>query len=382
MSIRVIGSLAEVEAARWDALTDPDDPFTEHAFLSALERAGCVGRGTGWEPRHLLYHDDAGDLAGAMPLYLKDDSQGEYIFDFGWAEAAHASGVPYYPKLTAAVPFTPVPGRRLLIAPGEAGRPAGEALLAGARKLADDLDAQGVHMLFCTEQEQRMAAETGRLMPRLSHQFHWHNRGYEDFEHYLGQFRSRMRKNTRKERRRAAALGYRLRTMRGPDLTPLHWQSLYQFYRDTTGRKWGDPYLNHAFFQEARDTLDHRVVVTLAEDGDTPVAGALFLQRGGALYGRYWGTLVNAEFLHFELCFYMPMELCIREGWRRYEAGAQGIQKLRRGMMPCPTYSAHWLRHPGLALAVDRHLARERPAVRMEIQALAHHGPFRRDEAA
>ncbi len=331
---------------------------------------------------HLVHRDPDGALTGAMPLYLKDDSHGEFIFDFGWAEAAHAADIPYFPKLTSAVPFTPVPGRRLLLAPGDAGARAGALLLAGARDLADELGAHSLHILYCSEEEQALAAREVRAAPRLTHEFAWYNQGYADFNDYLATFRSRTRKDARKERRRAADLGYRLRTLTGGELTDRHWDALYTFYMDTGARKWGSPYLNHRWFQEVRQSLSHRVVATLAEDGEEPVAGALFFQRGDALFGRYWGATVREPFLHLELCLHRPLEFCIERGWRRYEAGAQGIHKLRRGLLPIPTYSAHWLRHPGLASAVEQSLMRERPAVEQEMKVLAHHGPFRRDQSA
>lgn len=381
MSVELITDLNLVEPASWDALTPGDDPFVEHAFLLALERSGCVGPGTGWEPVHLICRDSSGGLSGVLPLYLKDDSSGEFIFDFGWAEAAGAARIPYYPKLTSAVPFTPVPGRRLMLCPGEEGERAGRALLARARDLADELGAHGLHILFCSQEEQVMAAQAIHLEPRLTHQFRWTNQGYRDFDDYLARFRSQLRKNTRKERRRAAALGYRLRTLTGDELQDRHWDALFRFYMDTSARKWGDPYLNHRWFQEVRRTLSHRVVATLAERGEEPVAGALLFQRGDALFGRYWGATVRDDYLHFELCLYRPLDLCIEKGWRRFEAGAGGEHKLRRGLLPVPTHSAHWLRHPGLDAAVRDSLQRERPAVELEIKTLANHGPFRRDQA-
>jgi len=375
MRVEVIDSLEGVDAAEWNGLVGEDDPFIEHGFLLALEQSGCVGPGTGWLPCHLVARD-GGRLAGAMPLYLKEHSFGEFVFDWGWAEAARAAGVPYYPKLVAAVPFTPVAGRRLLAPPGRRG--VADRLLDAAQDLAGATGASSLHLLFLTEAEQRLAARRPGFHRRLGYQFHWVNEGYRSYEHYLSSLRSSARKALRRERRRAAA-GLELVTLEGPQLDQRQWDALYRFYLDTNNRKWGPAYLDRRFFEIVRRRMAHRVVATLALRGGRPVAGALSFHKGRHLFGRYWGTTVQQDSLHFELCYHRPIELAIARGWTRFEAGAQGMHKLKRGLLPSPTHSVHWLRHAGLSAAVAAFLEREARAVRREIALLGMHGPFRRD---
>jgi predicted N-acyltransferase len=360
MRVEVAESLAGVAAAEWDAMVGRDDPFTEHAFLVALERSGCVGAQAGWLPCHLLARDGA-RLVGAMPLYLKDNSFGEFIFDWAWAEAAAGTGLDYYPKLVSAVPFTPVTGRRLLVAPGADTSAVSGALLEGAMGLADAADASSLHVLFITEEERgTLTGSHPDLLPRLSYQFHWANRGYRDFEGFISAFRAPERKKVRRERRRASASGLELVTLRGEELEDRHWQALHRFYRSTNARKWGPAYLTEGFFDEVRRHLAHRVVVTMAlTAAGEPVAGTLCFQKGHHLHGRYWGCLERHDSLHFELCYHRPVELCIENGWTRFEAGAQGLHKLKRGLMPAFTHSVHWLRHPGLRRAVASFLSRD-----------------------
>jgi len=397
LRVEVLSSVAGVDAAAWDALAGDHNPFVEHGFLRALEDSGSVGAGTGWLPAHIIVSDadvsgaglgdrlagpaGRGRLRAAMPLYLKTDSYGEYIFDWAWADAAQRAGLSYYPKLVAAVPFTPVPGPRLLL---EAGADAPELralLLAAARRLAVDTECSSVHMLFCQAEERAVAVEQGYLS-RRTYQFHWSNAGYADFDGYLGAFRSPARKAVRRERARAAASGLRFETLPGAELSSEQWDALYAFYQDTTSRKWGQAYLTRDFFELLRSRLAHRVLVTLARDGKRPVAGALCLQKGRNLYGRYWGCLERFDALHFELCYYRPLEYCIAEGLDRFEAGAQGLHKLKRGLLPVATHSAHYLEHPGLRRAVALYVDRERVALREEMDTLARHGPFKRGNAA
>jgi hypothetical protein len=378
MKAEIIQGIHLVAPEAWDRLVSRDDPFVEHAFLSALERSGTVGPGTGWEPYHALVWD-SGRLVGAMPLYLKDDSFGEYVFDWGWAEGATRAGISYYPKLVSAVPFTPVGGRRLLLHPAAAGDAVAAALIGAAQALAHDLRASSLHVLFLSGEEQLLLSSDYGFLPRLSFQFHWNNRGYRTFDDFLASLRSTSRKSVRRERARAAATGLTFRTLQDGEADDRVWSALYRFYRDTTERKWGRPYLNRAFFHELRCAMGQRVVVPLAEREGWPAAGALCVRKGSTLYGRYWGSLVDEEWLHFELCYYRPIELCIEQGWKRFEAGAQGIHKLRRGLMPSPTYSAHWFPQPAMHAAVRRYVLREAIEIRREMAVLAHHGPFRRD---
>jgi hypothetical protein len=379
MKLRTVTSHSAVAPAAWDALAGQDDPFLEHAFLYTLEETGCVGKGTGWEPQYLLC-EEGDSLLGAVPLYLKFHSYGEYIFDWGWASAAQRARLRYYPKLTAAVPFTPATGRRLLLHPGADAARVTQALIGGLLQSADDLQASSVHALFVTEGERAALAARG-FLPRLTSQFHWENRGYTDFENYLAAFRSSARKQTRKERKQAAASGLRLHTKRGPELSSLEWRSLYDFYRSTASDKGAIPYLTEEFFLALPQRLSPRVVVALASRGEVPVAGALAFQKGSQLFGRYWGSTEEHDALHFELCYYQLIDFAIQHKLSRFEAGAQGEHKLKRGFLPAPIYSAHWLRHPGLSQAIGDYLARESMAVQAEIAELREHGPFAQRDA-
>lgn len=383
MEVSVLQHIGDVDPVAWEFLVDDDNPFVEHIFLLALERSGSVGHGTGWWPCHLVARDAGGRLLGAMPLYLKEHSYGEYVFDWSWAEAALSAGIPYYPKLVGAVPFTPVTGPRLLVHPAADPADVKRALLAGAADLACERGLSSVHVLFLPQKDINSAQTEEGWIHRAGYQFHWENRGYADFEAYLATFRSAARKNARRERRRAAASGLTLLTLRGEELSGEQWRALYRFYRDTSHRKWGRPYLNRPFFDEVRRSLAHRVVATLAQDpaSHRPVAGALMFHKGRNLYGRYWGTLVDQEHLHFELCYYRPIDLCIQQGWTRFEAGAQGVHKLKRGLLPSPTYSLHRIHEPSLARAVRRFCAHEAHFVQREMATLAAHTPFRRDHA-
>ena len=374
----VIGSLQEVAADDWNALTQPDDPFTEHGFLMALEDSGSVGPGTGWQPVHVLLRAD-GQLIGAAPLYLKHHSYGEYIFDWGWAEAAQRAGVPYYPKLTCAVPFTPATGRRLLTGPGPLQPELARALIGGMRAVANATKAQSIHLLFTTPQEHRLLAEDTDIIPRVTHQFHWENQGYTDFSDWLSRFRARRRKEVRRERRQAQNSGATVTVMRGEDLQDRHWAALHQFYESTVEKKWAQAYLSPDFFVQVREHLAHRVVAMMAEKDGDPVAGALAFQRGVHLYGRYWGCQPGWERLHFELCYHQPIDLCISQGWQRFEAGAQGVHKIQRGLMPARTWSLHQIAHPGLSRAVRDALVHEGHQIEREITALQAHGPFHRE---
>lgn len=380
MRLRFVESLSELEPAAWDALTGADDPFVEYAFLRTLERSGSVGAGTGWEPTHATVWE-GDELVGAIPLYVKDQSYGEYIFDWGWADAAFRAGIRYYPKLMSMVPFTPATGRRFLVAEGADRDAVVGELLAGARELAERMGASSVHLNFLTDEERKLAAKHG-FLSRKTMQFHWHAEGDENFDDFLGRFRSSMRKKTRKERRVVAESGLEVRALSGADLTPEVWETMRRFYRDTCMRKGAIPYLTNRFFDLAADSLGDRAVIVMAfdpeQDGE-PVAASLAFEKGAHLYGRYWGCSEDHEMLHFELCYYQLIDRAIERGMSRFEAGAQGTHKLRRGLMPVPIHSAHWLRHPALAEAVGEFLAHEAMATERQIESLAEHGPFRRD---
>ncbi len=381
IEIEILSSITGVTAPVWDALVGDDDPFVEHSFLAALETSQSVGADSGCVPRLVLARD-GGQLLGAVPLYLKTHSYGEYIFDWAWADAAHRAGIQYYPKLVAAVPFTPVTGHRMLVAPGADVAAVGAELLRGVRTVADAERASSVHFLFCTDEERQILAgdQNTRYVPRLSMQFHWENRRdepFESFDDYLSTFRSRNRKQVRKERAAAAAHGLSFRTATGAELDTEDWAALQRFYAINVARHQGIEYLQPAFFEIIRETLGHRVVATLAYRGSQAVAGTINFEKGRHLYGRYWGCLEEFEMLHFELCYYQLIERAIEHGYTRFEAGAQGEHKLKRGLLPSFTYSAHWIRHPELAAAIGEFVVAEATAITERTALYATHSPFR-----
>lgn len=375
-----------IDAVLWDACAcpeaasggRPDDPFTTHRFLSALERSGSVGGATGWTPRPLVARA-AGRVVAVAPLYVKSHSQGEYIFDHGWADAWERAGGRYYPKLQIAVPFTPVTGRRFLCLPGWEG-PGRAALAEAAIRIAGQNRLSSVHVTFCTGDEAE-ALSPGEYLHRITQQFHWQNRGYADFDAFLSDLSSRKRKSIRKERERARAFGGTIRRLTGDQIKARHWDAFWRFYQDTGSRKWGQPYLSRAFFDEIHATMRDDVVLVLAERNGEPVAGALNLLGRDTLYGRYWGATEDHPFLHFECCYYQAIDHAIALGLGRVEAGAQGEHKLARGYLPNPVHSLHWIADSGLREAVARFLKAERVAVDEDIEILTAYGPFRRGPA-
>ena len=381
MRVELYDSLARVDPGAWDALTGDDDPFVEHGFLRALETSGSVGGGTGWEPLHVTVWDER-DLVAALPLYVKTHSYGEYTFDFAWASAAQRARIPYYPKLVSMTPFTPATGRRLLRAPGREPQPLVEALLAGVQAAAEQASASGAHLLFVPEEDVALLAPHETLMPRLTYQFHWHAAGDRSFEDYLARFRAEVRKQVRKERRKIVEGGLEVRTVEGPQLTDAEWVALDEFYRDTCARKGSEAYLAEGFFAHLRGSRSlERVVAVLAYDGGRLVAGTLNFEKGRHLYGRYWGCLEQYDSLHFELCYYQLIDRAIAKGHTRFEAGAQGTHKIKRGLVPSPIHSVHWLRSASLAAAVRDFLPREALAARREMAILGEQSPFHRGPA-
>ncbi len=378
--------VAAIDAAVWDACACPEtvdggaprDPFTTHRFLSALERSGSVGDGTGWIPRPLVARV-AGEVVAVAPMYVKTHSQGEYIFDHGWADAWERAGGRYYPKLQIAVPFTPVTGRRFLTRPGwdDAGR---AALAEAASRIAAQNRLSSVHVTFCTDAEAD-ALGGGDYLHRITQQFHWENRGYSSFDQFLTDLSSRKRKAIRKERERAQAFGGTIRRLSGNQIEARHWDAFWRFYQDTGSRKWGRPYLTRAFFDELHATMRGDVVLVLAERNGEPVAGALNLLGRDTLFGRYWGATEDHPFLHFECCYYQAIDHAIAQGLSRVEAGAQGEHKLARGYLPSPIHSLHWIADKGLRAAVARFLEAERAATDEDIEILTAYGPFRRGPA-
>ena len=375
---QLLTGMSDISAAEWDALACPEtgravDPFTTHRFLAALDASHSTGTGTGWQTRPLILRDTA--PIAALPLYVKSHSQGEYIFDHGWAQAYERAGGAYYPKLQAAVPFTPATGRRFLCDPSLR-----ETLLETAISLADQNKLSSLHITFCTEEEALSLAGTHGLLHRVTQQFHWENRGYSSFDDFLAELSSRKRKMIRKERETARAAGLTIRALTGDQIEPSHWDAFWQFYQDTGSRKWGTPYLTRAFFDAVQATMRDDALLVLAFDGDRPVAGALNFIGRETLYGRYWGCVADYPCLHFELCYYQAIDWAIAQGLSRVEAGAQGEHKLARGYLPSAVHSLHWIADPGFAKAVARYLDQERRAVGEEMEILTAYGPFRKVE--
>lgn len=379
-SLSVHAAIGSIDAATWDTLANPPEvprnPFIAHAFLKALEDAGCVGRRTGWAPQHLALQEE-GRITGVAPCYVKTHSKGEYIFDYGWAEAYERAGGQYYPKLQIAVPFTPVPGRRLLVPIDAETERRERLLLAGAAELAKKIDASSVHITFLTEGEWTRAGTAG-LLQRTDQQFHWQNAGYATFDDFLASLASRKRKTVRKEREQALSAGITIEHIRGRDIAEAHWDVFFEFYMDTGSRKWGRPYLNREFFSRLGAAMGDDCLLVLAKRDGRHIAGALNLIGGDCLYGRYWGAIEQHPCLHFEVCYYQAIEYAITHKLARVEAGAQGEHKLARGYMPTPTYSAHWIADGGFRKAVARYLSEERRYMEQQRAVLADYAPYRK----
>ena len=379
MHASVLNSLSAISPDPWNRLAGAN-PFLRHEFLAALERSGCVGDETGWRPCHVVVHADGvgrGPLLGAVPLYLKYHSYGEYVFDWSWADACTRSGRAYYPKLVAAVPFTPATGRRLLIANGVDRAGVEQQLLAGAREVADCYDVSSLHWLFHTAEETQPLAVDGALA-RVGCQFHWSNPGYRDFDDFLGTFKSDKRNSIRRERRRVREAGVQIEVFPGTAMSSAQWDTFNRFYRATIRAHGGIPYLTREFFHALGQTMPEHVQLIVARQRRDDVAMALCLRDGDTLYGRYWGGRSDIRDLHFETCYYTPIEYCIAQGIMRYEAGAQGEHKLARGFAPVQTHSSHWLRDSRLRRAVADFLVQEQHHVGYYMDELNEHSPFRR----
>jgi uncharacterized protein len=381
--ISVVPAIATIQAEQWDACANPDaatyNPFVSHAFLSALEDSKCVGGRTGWRPQHVMIEQPPGRLIACAPAYLKSHSQGEYVFDHGWAEAFERAGGQYYPKLQVAVPFSPVPGPRLLVRPTSAAEAVDRQrlLLAALATLVKQTGVSSAHVTFMTDAEWQTAATAGWLQ-RTDQQYHWANQGYATFDAFLAALSSRKRKTIRKERELALASGLAIEQLRGSAITEAHWDAFYEFYQDTGNRKWGRPYLNRAFFSALGRTMADHCLLVMAHRAGRYIAGALNLIGGDCLYGRYWGAIEQHPCLHFELCYYQAIDFAITHQLARVEAGAQGEHKLARGYLPSATHSAHWIADPGFRKAVARYLDEERRHVTERREMLAEFGPYRK----
>ncbi|QQS12862.1 MAG: N-acetyltransferase [Rhodospirillales bacterium] len=384
IEIEIVDGVGRVSAEAWDSCAlAPDsegNPFLSHAFLKALEDSRCLGRRTGWTPQYLVATDEAGATLGVAPMFVKSHSQGEYVFDHGWAQAFERAGGRYYPKLQVCAPFTPVPGPRLLVRPGPFAEATFDALASSMVGIADGNGISSLHVTYCPEKEWTRLSERHGFLRRMGRQYHWRNDGYADFDAFLAALNSRKRKAIRKERAAVARAGLRLHALTGAEIKPHHWDAFFAFYMDTADRKWGSPYLNREFFACLGETLADKVVLICAESEGRLVAGALNLRGDKALFGRNWGSVESFAFLHFEACYYQAIDYAIAHGLERVEAGAQGEHKIQRGYLPTPTYSAHWIRDPRFRDAVARFLDEERPEVEKSIEALAAYSPFRRED--
>lgn len=356
LAARIARAVGDVEPALWDGFAGTGDPFLSHRFLTLLEASGSVGGDSGWSPLPVLV-EQSGRALGAAPAYLKTHSQGEYVFDHGWAEAWERAGGAYYPKLQVTVPFTPCPGRRLL-----GHQPT--ALLAALESIVAQNGLSSAHITFCTPDEAAAAASRGWI-ERHGLQYHWHNRDYADFEAFLDVLSSRKRKAIRKERA-AAVEGVDILTLRGSQIEQSHWDSMWHFYQDTGARKWGQPYLTRAFFDRVGEVMGEASLLFLAHRDGVPIAGALNFIGRDTLYGRYWGAMEEIPFLHFELSYYRAIEWAIDHGLATVQAGAQGEHKLARGYQPVITRSAHFLPNAGFRTAVSEFVTGEREAIAME----------------
>lgn len=378
---RIISGLNEVAPEVWNRLANPPavhfDPFLTWEFLEALEASGAARPETGWSPCHVLVEGPGEEIVAAMPLYAKTNSQGEFVFDHSWADAYERAGGAYFPKLLSAVPFTPVTGRRFLVPPGPDQERLQNALLSAAIQIAVQNDFSSLHINFVESEFASQMAETGLLI-RTDQQFHWSNDGYDNFDGFLAALSSAKRKNLRKERAKAQA-GLTFKHLTADAITKEHWDAFFEFYMDTGSRKWGYPYLNRETFTILGDRLAEQILLIMAYEDDTPIAGALNLIGSDTLYGRYWGCTDPRPFLHFETCYYQAIDYAIEHGLSSVEAGAQGGHKLARGYSPVTTHSAHWIAHKGLREAIDHYLERERQAVEHEAAYLEKRTPFKKD---
>ena len=406
ITLEAVSSVSQIPAEDWDVCANPTpdsgslygldtlalpaspgdscaglkpsyNPFVSHAFFFALEASGSACARTGWGPRHLLARRD-GVITGIVPCYLKSHSQGEYVFDRGWADAYERAGGRYYPKLQASVPFTPATGPRLLIRDGVDQDEIATALASGLIALCEATNASSAHVTFAREAEWKFLAEYGFLQ-RTDQQFHWHNQGYRSFDDFLATLNSRHRKAIKRERRDAVADGITIHALNGSDITEDAWDAFFAFYMETGSRKWGRPYLTRSFFSLIGESMANDVLLVMARRNNRWIAGAINFIGSDALFGRNWGAIEHHPFLHFEVCYYQAIDFAISRGLKTVEAGAQGEHKIARGYLPQTTYSAHYIADPGLRRAIDEYLRRERAYVAEAARELTEAGPFRKD---
>jgi len=385
ITLRVTNSIGDVTAEAWNACANPAsngasapyyNPFVCHDFLSALELSGSARGRTGWQPMHLLA-ESSGQLVGAVPCYAKSHSQGEYVFDHGWADAYERAGGDYYPKLQVTVPFTPASGPRLLLRPGSQSEAVRDALADGLAQVCRRSKASSVHVTFLTEAEWRFLGACGYLQ-RTHRQFHWENADYGSFDDFLGALASRKRKTIRRERSDALADGITVHWLTGSDLTESVWDTFFAFYMHTGSRKWGHPYLTRSFYSLAGEKMGKRILLVMAKRNGRFIAGAINFIGSDTLYGRHWGAIEHHPFLHFEVCYYQAIDYAIQHKLKRVEAGAGGQHKVLRGYLPTTTYSAHFILDPALRRAIADYLTHERAHVAAEIEEFAEVAPFRK----
>lgn len=387
-SIKAVSSIEEIGQSAWDAVANPAlrqpecgvpfDPFLSYNFLAALEQSGSAVAETGWAPYHLALEDED-KILGVIPMYLKSHSQGEYVFDYNWADAFQRAGGRYYPKLQIAVPFTPATGRRILTGASDQSHEYNEYLLSGVMQVAEKLSVSSVHVTFATKDQYEQMGKLGFLQ-RTHQQFHWLNDNYADFDDFLGALSAKKRKNIRRERRDSVAAGLEIEPLTGSDIEERHWDAFYQFYIDTGNRKWGSPYLTREFFSLVGETMADDILLVMAKRDGRYIAGAINFIGSECLFGRNWGCIEHHPFLHFELCYYQAIQFAIERGLKRVEAGAQGTHKLARGYLATHTYSTHWIVNPSFSEAVQQFLQQERTYIDEEIDYMDSHSPFKKSE--
>jgi len=380
MATEICHQLSDVPADQWNALGDGDNPFIRHEFLAALEQHDCLGEEHGWLPHHVLYRDQDGRLLGAVPMYLKDNSYGEFVFDWGWADAYYRNGLEYYPKLVVSIPYTPAQGPRILLHPEADQEAVAAELIEATIRLAREMDLSSLHYLFTLEDDTRRLREKGLLL-RLGVQYHWHNHEYRDFDHYLERFASKKRKNVKQERRKVRDAGVEVEVFHGDEIDEALWETIHHYYRITFHKKSGYPSLSLGFFKAVAEAMPRNLVVFMAKHDGRYVAASICFRGETTLYGRHWGCDARFDSLHFELCYYQGLDYAIREGLQHFEPGAQGEHKISRGFEPTRTWSAHWIAHPQFRQVIADHLAREQRAMEDHIGTLNEHLPFK-DESA
>lgn len=380
MRARILAGIDDVSAAQWNRLDGSGHPLLRHEFLATLERTGCAAPAGGWVPHHLIL-EEGGELLGAMPLYKKDHSWGEFVFDWSWARAYHQAGLPYYPKLVSMVPFSPVTSDRLLVGCGKDPELIRRALIEELIRRTKSESSSSAHVLFPAEKELSALREAGFLL-RHDCQFHWHNRGYRSFDDFIATFRAEKRKKALRERRRIQEAGVRFRTLHGDEIDGSLWQTVFAFSENTFQARGHEHYLSAEFFMSISELLPRALMVKLATYADRPIAAAIFFRSADALYGRYWGAAADFHSLHFETCYYQGIDYCIEHGLQRFEPGTQGEHKVPRGFEPAYTWSAHWIADPRFRHAIDEYLGQERAGVDQYMASIREHLPYRRDLTA